>query len=38
MMKLTLLVEGIRHPVVLTEEGVTIGRGDAATIRIMPMP
>ena len=34
-MKLTLLVEGIRHPVVLTEDGVTIGRGDAATIRIM---
>ena len=34
-MKITLLVEGIRHPVILTEEGVTIGRGDAATIRIM---
>ncbi len=34
-MKITLLVEGIRHPVVLTEEGITIGRGDAATIRIM---
>ena len=34
-MKITLLVEGIRHPVDLTEEGVTIGRGDAATIRIM---
>ena len=34
-MKLTLLVEGVRHPVMLTEEGVTIGRGDAATIRIM---
>ncbi|MBL0311875.1 MAG: GAF domain-containing protein [Holophagaceae bacterium] len=34
-MKLTLMVEGVRHPVNLTEEGVTIGRGDAATIRIM---
>ncbi len=34
-MKITLLVEGIRHPVTLTEAGVTIGRGDAATIRIM---
>ncbi len=34
-MKITLLVEGIRHPVTLTEEGITIGRGDAATIRIM---
>ncbi len=34
-MKITLLVEGIRHPVELTEEGITIGRGDAATIRIM---
>jgi adenylate cyclase len=33
-MKITLLLEGARHPVELTEEGVTVGRGDAATIRV----
>ncbi len=33
-MKLTLQVDGALHPVTLTEEGVTIGRGDQATIRI----
>jgi len=33
-MKLTLLVDGALHPVNLTEEGLTIGRGDQATIRI----
>jgi adenylate cyclase len=33
-MKITLLVDGTRHQVVLTEEGVTVGRGDAATIRV----
>ena len=33
-MKIILLVEGARHAVDLTEEGVTIGRGDAASIRI----
>jgi adenylate cyclase len=33
-MKIILLVEGARHAVDLTEEGVTIGRGDAANIRI----
>lgn len=33
-MKMTLLVEGTRHPVILTEEGITIGRGDAATVRV----
>lgn len=33
-MKLNLLVDGALHPVVLTEEGVTLGRGDQATIRI----
>jgi len=33
-MKITLLVEGARHPVELTEEGVTVGRGEAATIRV----
>jgi adenylate cyclase len=33
-MKITLLVEGTRHAVELTEEGVTIGRGEAATIRV----
>jgi adenylate cyclase len=33
-MKITLLVEGTRHVVDLTEEGLTIGRGDAATIRV----
>ncbi len=34
-MKITLLVEGIRHAVELTEAGVTIGRGEAATIRVL---
>ncbi len=33
-MKLTLRVGGVLHPVPLTEEGVTIGRGDQATITI----
>jgi adenylate cyclase len=33
-MKLTLQVDGALHPVTLTEEGVTLGRGDQATIRI----
>ncbi len=33
-MKLTLQVDGAMHPVTLTEEGVTIGRGDQATIKI----
>ncbi|WLT32225.1 adenylate/guanylate cyclase domain-containing protein [Geothrix sp. PMB-07] len=33
-MKLTLQVDGALHPVTLTEEGVTIGRGDQATIKI----
>ncbi|MBK8792654.1 MAG: GAF domain-containing protein [Holophaga sp.] len=33
-MKITLLVEGARHSVELTEEGLTLGRGDAATIRV----
>ncbi len=33
-MKLTLQVDGALHPLTLTEEGVTIGRGDQATIRI----
>ncbi len=33
-MKITLLVEGTRHVVDLTQEGLTIGRGDAATIRV----
>ena len=33
-MKLTLLVDGALHSVFLTEEGVTIGRGDQATIKL----
>ncbi|WP_306590307.1 adenylate/guanylate cyclase domain-containing protein [Geothrix sp. 21YS21S-4] len=33
-MKLTLQVDGALHPVTLTEEGLTIGRGEQATIRI----
>ncbi len=33
-MKLTLLVDGAMHLVFLTEEGVTIGRGDQATIKL----
>jgi adenylate cyclase len=33
-MKIILLVEGARRTVELTEEGVTIGRGEAAGIRI----
>ena len=33
-MKLTLQVDGALHPVTLTEEGVPIGRGDQASIRI----
>ena len=33
-MKLTLQVDGALHPVTLTEEGLTLGRGDQATIRI----
>ena len=31
-MKITLLVEGTRHSVDLTSDGVTVGRGEAATI------
>lgn len=33
-MKINLLVDGIRHSVELTEEGLTLGRGDAATIKV----
>ncbi|HLO68161.1 MAG TPA: adenylate/guanylate cyclase domain-containing protein [Holophaga sp.] len=33
-MKIILLVEGARQTVELTEEGITVGRGDAAGIRI----
>ena len=33
-MKLTLKVDGALHPVTLTEEGVTIGRGDQASIKL----
>jgi adenylate cyclase len=33
-MKITLEVDGSKHPVTLTEEGVTLGRGDQATIKI----
>jgi adenylate cyclase len=33
-MKIILLVEGTRHTVDLTEAGVTVGRGDAADLRI----
>ncbi len=33
-MQLTLQVDGTPHSVTLTEEGVTIGRGDQATIKI----
>ncbi len=33
-MKIILLVEGARRTVELTEEGITVGRGDAATVRI----
>ena len=33
-MRITLQVDGANHKVDLTEEGVTIGRGDQATIRI----
>lgn len=33
-MKITLLVDGTRHSVQVTEEGVTVGRGDQATIRV----
>jgi len=33
-MKLTLQVDGALHPVTLTEEGVTLGRGDQATIKL----
>ena len=33
-MKLTLQVDGALHPVTLTEDGVTIGRGDQATLRV----
>jgi adenylate cyclase len=33
-MKITLVVEGTRHALDLTETGVTIGRGEAADIRI----
>jgi adenylate cyclase len=33
-MKLTFQVDGALHPVTLTEAGLTIGRGDQATIRV----
>ena len=33
-MKITLVVDGTRHSVDLTEEGVTLGRGDTANIKI----
>lgn len=33
-MKITLLVEGARHSVELLETGVTLGRGEAATLRL----
>jgi len=33
-MKISLLVDGTRHNVDLTEEGVTLGRGDTANIKI----
>jgi pSer/pThr/pTyr-binding forkhead associated (FHA) protein len=33
-MKLHLLVEGARHSVELTEEGFTVGRGEAANLRL----
>jgi adenylate cyclase len=33
-MKITLLVEGVKHPLDLSEDGITIGRGDAADLRI----
>ncbi|BDU70919.1 adenylate/guanylate cyclase domain-containing protein [Mesoterricola silvestris] len=33
-MKIILLVEGARRTVELTEEGITVGRGDAATVKI----
>jgi adenylate cyclase len=33
-MKITLLVEGTKHAIDLTEEGITVGRGDAATLRV----
>ncbi|MCE1229529.1 MAG: FHA domain-containing protein [Firmicutes bacterium] len=33
-MKMTLLIEGARRPVTLTEEGVTLGRGESATLRV----
>lgn len=33
-MKITLLVEGARHAVELLEAGVTLGRGEAATLRL----
>ena len=33
-MKITLVVEGARHSIELTEEGLTLGRGEAATIRV----
>ena len=33
-MKITLLVDGAKHSVELTEQGVTMGRGDAATVKV----
>lgn len=33
-MKITLLVEGARHLIDVTQEGITIGRGEMATIRV----
>jgi adenylate cyclase len=33
-MKINLLVDGAKHPVDLTEAGLTLGRGDAADLRV----
>jgi adenylate cyclase len=33
-MKIILLVEGTRYPIDLTEDGITVGRGDAANVKI----
>jgi adenylate cyclase len=33
-MKITLLVNGARHSVEVTEQGVTLGRGDAASVKV----
>jgi len=33
-MNITLLVNGARQPVEITEEGITLGRGEAASVRV----